>query len=409
MPPKQLLSDSDGSDGELEFKINKEYAAKHQHQQELAERFRLEAKYGKEATLEDAEASDSSEDVTEDEDGDQVTAEMDAAILRTLIKIRKGAKEVYDPSVRLFEQERQNLAPAPEFSTRSTGKKVTLAQFQRERVAEALKDEEHAAERLADATIVPSKRLGNLTEENVPRTHAQEEEELRRETLAAFHADDQEDDPEADTESGGLFTKRSADAGDSYREYLLNALGGDQAAVDEVLRERAAEARKIIVDEDDPVPEAGDKATPAGSSKTKSKEEADQEFLMNYILNRGWVEGGAPAKRDWDAEAAELESDASFASHADEWETEFNLRFENEANGVAVPSFSRDAAAVNSVRREDNKRKRQREERNARKAAEKQEKLQELERLQHLKRKDILERLEQLRRVTGNKSTFLPL
>lgn len=421
MPPKQLLdSDSDGSDNEVDFKINEQYAKKHQHQQELAERFRLEAKYGKDATAADAEAdesSDSEADVTEDEDGEQVTADIDAAILRTLIKIRKGDKDVYDPSVRLFDRERQALGPAPQLSQPTkSDKKLTLSDFQRQRFQELAKDDEHAAERLADATTVPRKRLGDLDEpaQSQPKTHAQEEEDLRRETLAAFHADDNDDEKESSAdEDGGLFTKKSEDAGGSYRDYLLQALGGDHAAVDEVLRERASEANKVIVDDQLPT---GDnqpqkEAPDAGPSqpKSKSKEEQDQEFLMNYILNRGWMdqaEAEAEPKRDWDAEAAELESDASFASHADEWENEFNLRYENQ-DPHTVPTFSRDAAAVQSVRREDNKRKRQREERKARKDAEKQERMQEIERLQHLKRKDILERVAQLRKVTGNQSMSL--
>lgn len=425
---KQLLSsDSSESEGELDFKVNEAYAKKHQHQHELAERFRLEAKYGKNATEADADVddSDSEADVTEDEDGEQVTADVDAAILRTLIRIRKGDKSVYDPSARIFDEERQALPPASGLARQdgSNRKKMTLSDFQRKRFQELAQDEEHAAERLADATTVPSKRLGdaNPTPDPQPRTHAQEEEDLKRETVAAFHAGDSEEDRDDDEEkeAGGLFMKRSEGQEESYRDYLLHALGGDQAAVDAVLRERAQEARKYIMIDDNGEPigpkaaltnenqeEVGPSHKTKTKTKTKTQEEKDQDFLMNYILNRGWMnqDSSEPQqKRDWDAEAAELDSDASFASHADEWENDFNMRFENGTHGPTVPSFSRDAAAVNSVRREDNKRKRQREERKARKAAEKQERMQEIERLQHLKRKDILERVEQLRHVTGNK------
>lgn len=389
MTKKELLaSESDSDSGpETDLKINEAYAAKHKHQHELAERHRLEEKYGKDADADMLSSeSDSEEDVTEDEDGDQITPESDAALLRTLALVLRKDKDVYDPSLRIFDRERQALGPAP-VEQKHKGKKVTLVDFQRQRLQELVGDD-HAAERLADATTVPSKRLGDAPP-LAPRTHAQEEEALRRETLAAFHAPDdaEEEDP--------LFEKRAHQEEGSYRDYLLQALGGDQEAVDAALRKREEEAKKVIVDL--PPEEGGEAGQP---SKTKQ----DEAFLMNYILNRGWMEQDVP-KRDWDAEAAELESDASFESHADEWENDFNLRFEN-GDGPAVPTFSRSAAAVNSVRREDNKRKRQREERKARKAAEKEERMHEIERLQHLKRQDILRRLEQLRQVTGNQSVF---
>lgn len=161
--------------------------------------------------------------------------------------------------------------------------------------------------------------------------------------------------------------------------------------------------------------------------------------LLSYILNRGWLDKGAapsrkPARpgkagpaaskavskdeamsvdeasdheegRDWEAEAAELSSEASFDSRAEAYETAYNFRFEAlEAGdaGTQIQSFARNP--VGTARRVDDKRKREREERKARKEAEKRKKLADLDRLADLKRRDIVDRLKKLKEMTGSES-----
>lgn len=88
----------DGTDRDG-FRINKEYAARFQHNKERAELHQLQEKYGKEK----GDDESSSSDETEDEDGEQMTADVDAAILSTLAKIRRKDESIYEASKRIFE------------------------------------------------------------------------------------------------------------------------------------------------------------------------------------------------------------------------------------------------------------------------------------------------------------------
>ena len=63
----------------------------------------MKEKYGSDAE-EDIEGSeDSEEDTTEDEEGEELTPAMDAAILRTLARIKRKDPTIYDNSKSVFE------------------------------------------------------------------------------------------------------------------------------------------------------------------------------------------------------------------------------------------------------------------------------------------------------------------
>ncbi len=402
-------------------------------------------------------------------------------------------------------------------SSSGKGKKVTLADYQRSRIEELVArqgtkrgggaselDTDAAARELADATTNPE-RMGLVIDYDTDSrrarfpavgSRAQEEDALRKEVLEAFHGmSDDDDEEEEEEEGGGLKLKKKSDqaqgeeeeddelfvakhkaqaAADqgsaSYRAYLLEALGGDEAAVREALREEMSSAAQFGAGGEDDAPATaggaeGEEAKSTKKSKkskskesaatsaaeqaqkARSKEEENERFLMDYILNRGWVDpadggdagnakqkkkaqqqqagtidlapstSGAKSKgkasgegggRDWEAEAAELSSEASFDSQAEAFENAYNFRYEAIEAGAAsgsIPTYARDAAGVNSVRRaseRETKRKAQREERKARKEAEKAAKMAELEKAKEKKKRAIVDRLKQLRDATGS-------
>jgi protein KRI1 len=76
----------------------------------------------------------------------------------------------------------------------------------------------------------------------------------------------------------------------------------------------------------------------------------------------------------------------------DDYEREYNFRFE-EAEGESLKTYPRD---VTSVRKKDDKRKRQRQARKERKLEEKRRKAEEIKRLKNLKEKEIAERLAKI-------------
>ncbi|SNX83950.1 related to KRI1 - KRRI-Interacting protein 1 [Melanopsichium pennsylvanicum] len=417
------------------FTINKDFAERYLHNKQRAEIHALEAKYGKDALNSDSGSeTDSESDVTEDEDGNQINANVDAAIFRTLQRISNKDVALYDSNTDIFEQEAQAAERAAKLSGAfSTGpkksgttkkeKKVTLQDYQRQRVQELIQTSENPAEALADATI--SDRVKGIfhhdQEETMP--FAQEQEELRKKVSQAFHStvDDADD----------LFVKRSEainGESSSYRDAVIASLGpdADEEVIRAAIRRNAASISTVSV------------------LKTSKEEEAkNEDFLMNYILNRGWIDKSAeesrPMKpkltkavlkakdaaeagqdagnegeekqegqaygRNWEAEAAELESEASFDSMADAFETAYNFRFEQGAEAFAIPTYSR--TPKDSARREDNTRKRKREERATRKEEEKRLKMQELSRLKNLKRQEIVDKLKKLKEVTGSSTVDL--
>lgn len=394
--------------------INKEFAERYLHNQQRAELHQLESKYGQDAGDIEDDDDDSEDDVTEDEDGDQINANVDAAIFRTLQRIRNKDAALYDPDIDIFEQESKaaqeaarSSGSAPTVAASKKGKRVTLQDYQRQRVQELIESSADPAQELADITTVTSDR-NRYSDEQLPP--ALEQEQLRKEVSHAFHAglDDSED----------LFTKRKYDTAEgdstSYRSAVLASLGpnADENTIRQALRTHS---------DSQPVISAHD---------TSAEQQANEDFLLNFILNRGWIDqqdGATPAKpklprsapesgsnvqgeasssigaygRDWEAEAADLESEASFDSMADAFETAYNFRFEQGDEANIIPTYSRNPK--DTARRQDNSRKRKREERLDRKEQEKQQKMQEMSRLKNLKRSEIVEKLKRLREVTGSR------
>lgn len=360
----------DGAAPDEGFSINQSYAERYHHNKRRIELEQLKEKYGDNA--EEDEETDSSEDVTEDEDGEQLTPQVDAAILRTLQRIREKDSEIYDSSNRIFDTERQAVAahefPAQEQSSRS--KKITLRDYQRGRMMEAMKESDDPAKAFAEATMHQAS-----DEMTMKPTHDDEQEALRSEFLqAAEDADEPADD---------LFQVRKVDGDDdevSYRAALLGALdnAGDETKIRNLLKDSKASAQES---------------------------QNNDDFLLNFVLNRGWVEnedGASVKKRDWDAEAEELESEASFESAADAFEQAYNFRFEDPSlaqKNFAIESFPRHTEE--SIRRKDDRRVKARQERAARKKEEKEQKMRELDQLKSLKRQEIAEKLKKLREVSG--------
>lgn len=464
-------SPGSSSSSAAKLTVNESYANRFEHNKQRAELHQLEEKYGKRAAEiligkrnDDAEGSggsdddsdESSEDETEDEEGEQVTAEVDAAILRTLAKIRSGDASIYNADARVFDEEKALAASSsllPKATRAKLNKKVTLADYQRNRLRDLMADSADPALALAEATTSRT-REDDMADGDYegqyqqPLSHVQEQAQLRRQVTQAFHDTDgkgaeEEGDFFTKTRAGGVDGDEGDDAG-SYRRYLLQTLGDEKAqkAVREALRSPAEMAAVESRDAEAAGPSSEAESAPVKrkSKKTHSEAQQNEDFLMNYVLNRGWLENpeaapklgrrsraeaedededdeeessakpkratGANADtygRDWDAEAADLDSEASFDSRAEAFEQAFNFRFEALESGDAptqIQSYSRNPQ--NSVRRTEEKRKTEREERKKRKEAEKKARMEELDRMRDIKKGQLRDKLKQLQEAAGS-------
>ncbi|UZJ56351.1 hypothetical protein CBS101457_005671 [Exobasidium rhododendri] len=417
-------SNHNGASEGAELTINKEYAARFNHNKERAELHRLQEKHGNRGDDDDDDDDESSsDDETEDDEGEQVTADVDAAILTTLAKIRRKDESIYEAGKRVFDEERSlasqsKLLPRKMASGDGNKRKVTLAEYQRTRIQELMKTSDDPARALADATMIQRRdndTFNSKTDESEPLPFTREQEELRREVTNAFHTSAGDGEEDFFTRKEGDNYGDADDDPESYKKFLLGVLGGKdkEDAVREILRAQTEEAA------------AGDAPKPARGKAPKVRvedgtEQENEDFLMNYVLNRGWLENPSEAPRnkvkkerkekidDIEVEQgndgfSDLDSEDSYDSRAEAYENAYNFRFEELEGGEAesqIQSYARNP--IGSVRRTEDKRKKEREERAKRKQEEKEEKKREIDRMKDLKRKSIVDRLKKLKEATGS-------
>lgn len=407
-----MLSDSDTEDIQT-LTINEHYAKAFEYKKEREELAKLKEKYGSDFEEDADEETDSEDAESEDEDGEELTPAVDAAILRTLARIKKKDPAIYNTENIIFEEEQERTAVrAPQVRERKNKDKSKPLTFRQAVLASAVE---------ANTSRSPTPEAHILT-------HTEEQHQLRDETRAAFHtAVDESDDD-------GLLVPREKTKDElereeeEYREYLRHAVGQDLEGLIEVENsEIDAEAK---TSEEGAGKRKKSKSKKKGNeSKGMSKQEADQEFLMNYILNRGWIDKSAkrlPTYKDIvkpkstkgkakDSEASDeeqssvavgqqgayehdMEDDEEFEEIADAFETSYNFRFE-EPDAATIKSFPRNIAST--VRRVDTTRKEARERKKQRQEEELEKKHEEVKRLKALKMKEVRRKLERIGREGG--------
>ncbi|KAF8740413.1 KRI1-like family, partial [Rhizoctonia solani] len=400
----QMLSDDDsdisGGDDLHQLTVNEHYAKAFEYRKEREELAKLKEKYGSDF---EEDESDSESDETEDEYGEELTPAVDAALLRTLAKIRRKDPEIYDSKVGVFDEEAKRTQGTNLARTRPSKDKSKPLTIKQQNLA---------------ALLESGSRPTSPTSDPAPLTHAQEQAALRDETISAFHNAVKED------EADDLLTLREGvkdeaeQREEEYRDFLQREVGED---ISQLLW---VEEGGVKIKEDDTNLAEDDQAKKEERKKKRAKrkehkQETDEEFLMNYILNRGWidksenraptykeivgVESKAKAKdgfKPGDAredEGEDLGNDLldedEFDEVADHFESTYNFRFE-EPNSHIIASHPRNVA---SVRRTDSSRKEAREKKKEREAAKLLAKKEEVKRLKSLKMREFKQKLEKIR------------
>lgn len=140
----------------------------------------------------------------------------------------------------------------------------------------------------------------------------------------------------------------------------------------------------------------------------------EEKYLRDFILNKRYIfrssdeeddeedivkKSEKETKLDQPLDYVDLSEEEKIVENQETFERKFNFRFE-EPDPEFIKSYPRTIA--DSMRRKDNKRKEKRKEYKERKEAEKQKKKEEIKRLKNLKRKEIAQKLEKLKKITGN-------
>ncbi|KAH8103625.1 KRI1-like family C-terminal-domain-containing protein [Cristinia sonorae] len=406
-----MFSDSDSENEDInQLTINEHYAKAFEYRKEREELAKLKEKYGSDA--EDIDDEEDSEDLeSEDEDGEELTPAMDAAILRTLARIKRKDPAIYEQGKDVFEEEKAKTGEA----------KITVRPKQDK--SKPLTMRQHA---LASA-LNPDSRSPSPE----PLTYVQEQEALKKETVQAFHTavgDDDDDDLLVLREKTKDEIEREEE---EYKEFLEREVGED---LKELITVTAGQEKEVSVED---VEEESSKAEKKRVKKEKkkskekggkSKEDEDQQFLLDYILNRGWIDKASrrlPTYKEITAETsskkiskgkekpesdsedghgeedtqdAPIDEDVEFEDIVDRFESSYNFRFE-EPDAANIARYPRNIASA--VRREDTTRKEARERRKQRKEEELLQKREEVKRLKALKMKELRSKLEKIGKEGG--------
>ncbi|KAJ8595431.1 hypothetical protein M405DRAFT_878190 [Rhizopogon salebrosus TDB-379] len=413
-----MLSDSDTEDVHT-LTINEHYAKAFEYKKEREELVKLKEKYGSDFEGDEGEETDSEDAESEDEHGEELTPAVDAAILRTLARIKKRDPAIYNSEKSIFEEEQKRTADrAPQVQRKPKDKSKPLT-IRQAALASALD---------ANTSRSPS------PEPHIP-THTEEQRQLLEETRAAFHtAVDESDDD-------GLLVPREKTKDEieqeeeEYRDYLKREVGEDLEGL--VVVEDSGLGTRDEKSEESPAEkkERKKRKKKGAEAKWESKEEGDQEFLMNYILNRGWIDKSArrlptykeivkpkstkgkakdsesePEASDEERDAVDdgkkreheyiIEDEDEFEDIADAFESSYNFRFE-EPDADTIKTFPRNIAST--VRRVDTTRKEARERKKERQEQELEKKREEVRRLKALKMKEVRRKLERIGREGGVK------
>lgn len=213
------------------------------------------------------------------------------------------------------------------------------------------------------------------SKETVPtKTHTQEQEELRNAFKLAAEDDDEEED--------GFLTKKvkteeeEKKEDSDYRQFLLEHMKDDE-----------------------PSKKAFEEWNNYKSNPNVNPEDA---FLMDYVLNRGWVDKGDAAKPLEDD--IDKDKEEEYLDDVDRFESKYNFRFEEEG-AAEIKTYARNVEG--SVRRKESKRARRREREKLHKKALKEQKMLELKEQKNKKMKEIHEKLKELRDITGSNAPGL--
>ncbi|KAF7289267.1 Kri1-C domain-containing protein [Mycena indigotica] len=400
-----MLSDSESDDERdvHQITINEHYAKAFEYRKEREELQKLKDQYGSDPDSEEEEETDSESAESEDSDGEELTPAMDAAILRTLARIKRKDPEIYTGGKDIFAEEQEKSSHAAK----------SLAQ-PASAVSKGKEKGKPLTIRAANLQNAMRSHSASPEPDEAQLTHVEEQKRLRQETIAAFHAHDDESDGEDDfLVPREKNMEELAREENEYREFLEKQVGDLHELVD---IGGSADAPVVVKEEEEGErKKKKKKKRKAEDAAGPSKEAVDQEFLVNYILNRGWIDKSAKrlptykevtsskkgkAKSEDQPEGSDGDDDEEeiFDDIVDRFESSYNFRFE-ETDGNEIKTYPR--TLPSTVRREDTTRKDARERRKQRKAEELAQRKEEVKRLKGLKMKEIRARLERAGVATG--------
>ncbi|KXZ47073.1 hypothetical protein GPECTOR_38g310 [Gonium pectorale] len=420
MPPpakqkKQSLLDEEGDAGEgggadLAIRVNKAYAARFEHNKRREELHRLQSKYPEEAeklarkiAREAAKAAgeelpprDENDDdsSSEEEDDGEIPIDTEAKIFETLLRIRRQDPAIYQKDVQFFEEGDEEDGEGDDGGQKKDSKKKPM--FLKDLIAKQASSLvlEHGPEASnSDDDDESGGRKASAKARN-PKVYDVEQEDLRKAFLQAAEVADGEG---GEAELGGVLKVRSKQqpSDDGDEDGKEGADGGRKKSKKGVKKESETQFQKLI----------------EAYFGTEGELNPDDKFLKEYIVSKGWVDRDddyVPSYREvvgdedeggqQGTEGVDDDEDEAYLRQTDVFEATYNFRYE-EPGADRIVTHPRNIEGT--VRKPEEKRKRQRDAKKQRLEAAENEAREDVKRLKNLKKQEIESRLDKLRQVAG--------
>ena len=358
-----LLGDSDVEEDEkqaAEINTDNSYATSYDTWRQKEHIQKLKDKYGDDYEEEDAEDSDESSD---DSGAEELDDEMEKDFFATLASLKKKDPKIYDGETVFFKDRGTG---GTEKEKVPNEKKVTLKDLETHVM---LKKGGHFDE-IEDKALKFGKDM----------SYNEEMKSIKDSFKSALNHEDDEDEEVLEKK-----VKSTVETQKEEVEYKSWLAGQKSSISDHEIEDKMSGLRDFW---------------------NKDNLDEGEKFLKDFLLNKRFLDTENDGDDDGDAHDNVvhdsddgLSEDEANVEKMEEFEHKFNFRFE-EPDEEFIKRYPR--TIKGTMRKEEDKRAKKRKEVEERKKREKQQKKEEIKMLKNAKKKEIMAKLEKLKKITGN-------